>query len=89
MTPREKEREVVRIDLTGNPMFQMRRYVYRKGIEVQFQNAAGGCIGDKYVYRFPNEAVAKRFERLAKRAGKDGMPSAIEPVQWTRYRVSA
>lgn len=62
------------------------RWVERKGRIVRFGNIVGAFVGRAYVYEFPDVALARTFERVAKRVGPDGTPVPIPPETWGLYR---
>lgn len=63
----------------------MTRWVRRRGRVVELGNIVGGLVGRGYVYKFPSEALAKKFEKLVS-GTTDGHPTAV-PEEWRKYRV--
>lgn len=66
-------------------MIEMTRWVKREGRVVEFGNIVGSFVGKAYVYKFPSEALAKKFERFMN-STTNGHPSPV-PEEWQKYQA--
>lgn len=66
-------------------MFELNRWVERKGKRVEFGNVVGPHVGETYKYEFPTEEMARKFEKAV--TPENGIVPAVDRDRWGRYKV--
>ncbi|MCE5317413.1 MAG: hypothetical protein LLG04_08670 [Parachlamydia sp.] len=65
-------------------MMPMSRWVERSGCKVTFGNVIMGFIGKPYIYEFPDEEMAKKFQKFISKKDKAGNPRGVPEKHWAK-----